>query len=84
MGTLYLGQPFSSGQDHLNQWMQSALREIERTSREDADIALVAQDFMPTNFTELRSFDAGTATLGDIANVLATFINDIKKRGAKG
>lgn len=60
----------------------NALREIEKASLE-GDTGTVADGFTVSNFTETRSLDASTATASDVANVLATFLNDLKKRGSK-
>jgi hypothetical protein len=35
----------------------------------------------PTNVTPLKTFDATTATVGDLANVLATLIVELRARG---
>jgi hypothetical protein len=59
-----------------------ALREIEKASAE-ADAGQVADAFTLSNYTETRTLNAGAATLGDVANVLATFISDLQKRGTK-
>lgn len=40
--------------------------------------------YSASNFTEARTIDAGAATLSDVANVLATLINDLKKAGRLG
>ncbi len=59
-------------------WITNALREIEEASQED--LFDVFEDFTVSNFTATRSLDAGTATLADVANVLATIVDDIKGR----
>lgn len=47
------------------------------------DPAVIASDFVITDFVETRTFDAATATTTDIANVLATLISDLARGGAK-
>lgn len=78
-------RPVSLGAPHelhgFEQWVQWALSEIERASYEGIDTA--ADAYTVTNFTETRELDASTATTQDIANVLCTFLSDLKKRGAK-
>jgi hypothetical protein len=59
-----------------------ALREIEKASLE-GDAGQVADAYTVTNFTETRTLDAGTATASDVADVLATLISDLQKRGTK-
>jgi hypothetical protein len=59
-----------------------ALRAIEVASTEDY-AADAADGFDVTNYTETRTLDASTATATDVANVLATFLFDLKKRGSK-
>ena len=60
-------------------WAEAALRQIEHASQEDATI--IADAFTVSNFTVTRTLDAGTATATQIANFLATFIDDLQKRG---
>ncbi len=37
--------------------------------------------FVTTNFTEDYSFDANTVALADVADVLATLIRDLQRKG---
>lgn len=62
-------------------WAIAAFREIELASYEDT--LTVADDLTVSNVSDLRTFDASTATLADVRNFLATFISDMKKRGMK-
>jgi hypothetical protein len=41
----------------------------------------IADAFTLGTFTETRTLNPATATATDIANVLATFLNDMKNRG---
>lgn len=78
MRRLTLGQPISSAD--FARWATEALREIERASYEEA--VEVADAFTITGtLTETRDLDVSTPTAQNIADVLATFINDLKKRG---
>lgn len=85
MKPLFFGTP-NEGTDREEQhriWAHNALQLIELASQEDADIASIAQDFTVSNYTDTRTLNAGTATVADVANVLCTFIDDIKNRGMK-
>lgn len=66
----------------FREWIIRGFRQAEIASN-DIDPARVADAFTVSNYTETRTLDAGTATAADIANVLATFIGDLKKRGSK-
>lgn len=68
--------------DPGQRFLFEALREIEKASLV-GDAGTVADGFTVSNFTETRTLNAGTATASDVANVLATFISDLKKRGSK-
>ncbi len=63
-------------------WIVRAFRQVDIASN-DIDPARIADAFTVSNYTETRTLDAGTATATDIANVLATLIDDLKKRGSK-
>lgn len=61
-------------------WIIEALREIERASNEEAQE--VADRFTITNLaTPVKTLDATTLDASDVASVLGTFINDMKRRG---
>lgn len=63
------------------QWLMNAVRDIEQASEED--VAIIADNFTVNNLvTQTRTLDASTATLADLVAVFATFLTDIKKRGA--
>jgi len=64
----------SSLQDVAN-----AFQEISNASREDA--VSIADAYTVTNFTASRTLNAGTATLAQLAAFVATFIDDLQKRG---
>lgn len=58
-----------------------ALREIERASYEE--MAEVADAFTVNgSFTETRELNVTSPSAANIAAVLATFLDDLKKRGA--
>lgn len=81
MRRLVLGDPLPIP-GGFEKWIENALREIERASVEDME-AIISEFSTTGAFTETRTFNAATATLGDLRNVLATLISDIKKRGQK-
>ena len=82
MRPVSLGKPANPKDlEAWKRWAQEAFSELERASYED--LSAVAGDFTVTNFTETRTLDAGTATLADVADVLCTFIQDIRNRGMK-
>lgn len=58
--------------------IQANFQEIEQGSSEERIIP-IASAFAISNFTEKRDLDASTATLQDVANVLCTLINDMKR-----
>lgn len=82
--TLYLGTPNSMEDKDVLEWARKAIVELERSDRERADIAMIAQDYTLTNYTELRTLDGTAGTLADVRNVICTFIDDIKRRGKSG
>jgi hypothetical protein len=63
----------------FTQYVMDSLREIENASNEG--VFAVADGFTVSNFTVTRTLNAGTATTADIANFLATLIDDLQKRG---
>jgi hypothetical protein len=66
--------PPQSMQDIAN-----AFTELSNASREDA--VLIADSYTVTNFTASRTLNAGTATTAQLAAFVATFIDDLQKRG---
>jgi hypothetical protein len=82
MKKLSLGGPQAMTGQGFDTWVLGALRQIERASLEDA--TLIADAFAITGtFTETRTLNVTTPTTANIAAVLATFLDDLKKRGAK-
>jgi hypothetical protein len=60
-------------------YLRRALDQIADASLEDA--LPIADAFTVTNFTASYALNAGTATTAQLANFVATFINDLKRRG---
>lgn len=58
------------------------LKKIEQASQVDA--LVIADEFSVQNFTPTRTLNVATATATDIANFLATFIDDCHRRGSRG
>jgi hypothetical protein len=70
-----------SADQKLN-WCIEAIIKIANASREN-DPNVYADGFTMENATTTRTMDADTATTAQVADVLATFINDHKNRGSK-
>lgn len=64
-------------------WCVAAIQDIARASQ-TADPNVMADSFAVSNVTETRALDADSTTLGEVADVLCTFILDHKRRGQKG
>lgn len=80
MKQLFLGTPY--GPADFERWVTAALREIETASYDD--VQTVADAFTITGtLTETRTIDVSTPTAANCAAVIATFLSDLKKRGAK-
>lgn len=78
MRAVSLGQPLND--DDFSKWALEAFREIERASYED--IAEVADAFTVSGtFTKTRTLNVTAPTTANIAAVLGTLIDDIKRRG---
>jgi hypothetical protein len=76
-------KPFNFGhpvKGHESQWAVNALRQIELQS--NITIETMADEYDVSNFTPTRTLNATTATAADVANFIATFIDDIKRRGS--
>lgn len=67
--------------ERFAQWVKDCMSEIDRASNEQAEA--VADAYAPSNYTATRTLDAATASAADIANVLCTFLDDLKNRGTK-
>jgi hypothetical protein len=63
-------------------WIFEQFKEIERASAEN-DAGEIADAFTIENHTPTYSLDVATATATDVANVLATFLTALKRRGIK-
>jgi methylphosphotriester-DNA--protein-cysteine methyltransferase len=70
------------------EWIIRALRNIENASNE-TDVFNIADAFTLSNVTSTRTLDADTTAspietvVQMLADVLGTFISDLKKRGSK-
>lgn len=63
-------------------WLHQQLREVETASREN-DAVLLANNFVITGaYTPRRTIDATAATLTEVREFLATFIDDLKRGGS--
>jgi len=62
-----------------SRWLEQAVREIELASQEDA--SEVSDKFTIGDYTPTYTLNPASATATDVANVLATLLTDMKKRG---
>ena len=62
------------------EWIVQLFQQIEDASREDAAV-LSANAFTVENLTELTTFDASSADLATLRQVVGTLINYIKQQG---
>ena len=82
MTPVSLGQPLGNSSEAFMEWVRVALNIIETASYED--IAEVADGYTITGtLTETREINVTTPTAANVANVLATLITDLKRRGQK-
>lgn len=82
MTPVSLGGPLNDTPEALQEWIVVALRMIEEASYED--ISEVADGYSITgSLTETRVLNVTTPTATNIANVLATFLRDVHRRGQK-
>ena len=65
--------------EKAEEFAERCFRMISDATHEDID--QVFEVVTVSNFTPTRTLDASTATVSDIANFLATIVDDIKKRG---
>ncbi len=65
----------------LTEVVADAFRELEDASRV-LNLTEIAQNYTLSNVTETRSLDPTAATAQDVANVFATFLQDLQKGGA--
>lgn len=77
MRKMVFGKPIP-GQE--TQWLVNAMRKVELASYEDIEAVFDAYTISGA-YTETRTLTPSTATASDIANLIATLITDVKKRG---
>lgn len=82
MRPVHLGPVPQSDKEKLN-WCVAAIQEIARSSQ-TADPNVVADSFRVSNVTPTRLLDADATTLGEVADVVGTLLQDLKRRGQKG
>ncbi|MCP5014633.1 MAG: hypothetical protein GY938_05040 [Ketobacter sp.] len=78
MRKLSFGTPPSDGVEAKLDWIIDALNKIQEASY-DEPIEFF-DEFVPTNVTTSREFDADTATVAQLSDVVGTLINDMKGR----
>ncbi len=82
MRPIQLSMPPTSSVEAKLDWCIRAIQEISRASYV-ADPGVIADGFSVSNVTTSRTLDADTATTAEVADVLATLLQDLKQRGAK-
>lgn len=82
MRPVNFGRPMGQSVEAKLTWIIGCLREIEEASNIDP-LKETVISYEPTNVTETRTFDANTATLAVVADVLGTVLLDIQKGGPK-
>lgn len=80
MRQLFLGD--AGGDDDFARWVKAALKEIEMASFDDIQTVADAYSITGT-LTETRAINVTTPTAANCAAVIATLLNDLKKRGAR-
>lgn len=73
---------FGASVDQKIEWCVDSIHKIALWANE-APVTTIVQNFSAANVTEARTFDADTASAGDLADVLGTLIGDLSKGGAK-
>jgi hypothetical protein len=76
-----LGQPSDPGKEAFEQWVRQAFAEIEAVSNDGIE-KLFDEYTIVGAYTESRSLTPATATASQIANFLATLVEDVKSRGS--
>lgn len=74
--------PFGGTDSQKLDWCIKAIQELSLCSKVE-NPNHVADAYTPSNVTNTRSFDADSTTLAEVADVLGTFIQDLKNRGTK-
>ena len=72
-------EDLSGAYDEITRWAADLVRELEELQAQLEQPA--STGWAMTNFTEKRDLNAGTAALADVANVVATLIEDLRERG---
>lgn len=70
--------PINADTETKLDWVIQSLQEIERASQQQNEAFF--DEFTADNVTESRSFDADTATVAQLSDVVGTLIDDIKNR----
>lgn len=66
--------------EQMPDWARELVRFLEQDAQEDAQ-SINAETYVVTNYTPTRTLDASTATVSDVADVLATLIADFIEAG---
>ena len=79
MKPVTLLQPASQKPEDLLKWCVTALQTIERASHDDT--SKIADSYTVTSGTTNRALNPSTATVAQVAQVLGTYLTDMKQRG---
>lgn len=71
--------PLSRNKDDINEIYNRAITDLEQYLLEITQPA--GTGFSTSNVTTTKTIDPTTATLGDVANVVATLIDTLKSKG---
>lgn len=83
MKKLSLGSFVGDSVEAKVDWCVSALRKIESASH-DVDVFDIANNFATENVTQARTLDADAVDVAELADIVGTLLDDLKKRGSKG
>ena len=74
----------SEEKDDIARWANQLVDELENEIEkinQAANTGTATEEFAPTNFTQTKSLNAGTASTAAVANVLCTVIESLRNKG---
>ena len=81
----FIGKPGPNASiDQRLSWIETILERLSAASQDGTDT--IADSFEITNppAVPVRTLDPSTATARDVANVVSTFLSDLRQRGVSG
>lgn len=82
MRNINFGNPPTGGLQAQITWLIACMRKIETASK-DTDALTIADAYTVANAGGTRSIDGAASVAGTVRDVLATLLDDLKKRGSK-